>query len=107
MAFTRLFARFRAALENEEKPTWALLEPDERPLPENILACYLCALSGIPALDLWKAGFETEVNYWASIQGVGLKLDWEQDRNEVGRLRMLLAATQTLQDPPTREQTGD
>lgn len=105
--FRRSFARFREALERDGRPTWALLEPDARRVPENILACYVCALGGVPALDAWKVGFEDEVNYWVTAEGIGVKLEWKEDRNKEERLRTFLAATRTLLEGSVHEESRD
>lgn len=106
--FQACFSRFLKDLAtNNGRPNWALLEPDARRLPEHVLACYVCAIGGIPTVDAWKIGFEDEVEYWVRTVGIALKLSWEEDRNNADRLHAFLAETQTLLEGSVREESRD
>lgn len=90
------------------EPPWHLLDPPR--VPENVIACYLCALGKVEPEAGWKDGFEAEVDYWNGelarrsgnqSQG-GINLSWVDDYNKedhqryVDKLRVFLTATQAL-----------
>lgn len=98
--FAVVFARFREAMAREGKPNWDLLEDDPQLVPEHVLACYLCAVAGLPESDIpseWKNGFEREVAYWAKEASNEklLTLTWEH-RGSVEELHLFLKAMRAI-----------
>lgn len=104
--FRACFDRFVAELRGSQKLDFTLLEPQ---LPEHVLACYVCALGGVPPRDDWKSGFENEVGYWRygkGRDGKDTELRWN-DRADLAKLRAFLAATQGLVNQPAPVPLGE